>query len=360
MKRTFIISIIVILLFTFSPMILAENRSDWAFLCQVANDKKTVYIVRADGSESRPLISGKNIEPFEVGKHFLVYVDHKLYQYDLSNQQLKLLTEFKEDHIYIQKLSNGPDAPDQALVIAENMFERNLYILEFSDGSSRLVQNTFSGGSAGSSSLKGLSPDQKKISIVKQAPMSLRFELSLQEKIKDRFKTTWSLPQDMTIIPESPVWSPDSSMLVFYAKQFESIEGFYSLYLLNTGTKELNIIQEQVFSKFSFGDFRMGPFTPNWSPDSKNIVFQYQPYGLPTGSSIIKYNSEENKKVTLVANSGHHLYPLWSPSGNWVLYLGNPESTKDQAYTVSSTGNQNIRLSPPDGYTEWAAWCESN
>lgn len=354
MRRLIPVLLIAFTLVTAS-LVKAEPPDDLVFFSQVTSGRKTIYSCRYDGTDLRSIVSGKSIRPFLVGKHFLFFSDHQLFEYNVLSRQTKLLTRFSENEIAIQQLAGGSGGPDQALVLALGDYGRNYYILEFSDGSIRPAQNNYFTGT-GSTALKGYSPDEKSLTIVRQASVNFRFELILQEKMKEKFKTTWTLPNHMTVIPEGPVWSPNSRMIAFYAKEFNSPEGFYSLYIFNLDTRELRLIQEQVFSKFAFGNFRVGPFIPNWSKDSRNIVFQYQPYGIPTESSIIKYEIEAEKKVVLYNSHGHMLYPSWSPSGRNILFLANQETNKDQLYVISGNGEKVWRLSPSDGYSEWAVW----
>jgi hypothetical protein len=338
--------------------------TDDVFFSQVVGDQKTVFLVKADGTDQRALVSGKNIKVFLIRKHMLYYTDHQLFEYLPVEQKSKLLTRFNEDEIFIQdlagKTASQSETPDQAVILAETPYEQNVYVLEFSDGSIRSVSESLFSSSASNansaSSIKISSPDQTAVAVVQQAGMKLRFELLIQEKVKDKPKTSWTLPQNMTVIPELPIWSPNSHSLAFYARSFDQLTGFYSLYLYDLEKKELRMIQEQVFSTMSLNSLSMGPFRPEWSQDGKYLIFQYRPYGLPTESLILKYDAVNDKKTTLTSSCGHNLYPTWSPSGKSILFLSNREAIQDQVYIMDDKGEHLRRLSPPNGYTEWASW----
>jgi Tol biopolymer transport system component len=274
-----------------------------------------------------------------------------------------LLKRFDENTLSIQDLSGFADnqsdsrvsAPDQAIILAENLYEQNLYILEFSDGSIRNVTSSAPSASSSATSLKSYSPDRNALVVVRQDGVKQRFELFIQTKKNNKFKTIWTLPPNMTIIPELPLWSPDSRMLAFYARSYQGVSGFYSLYIYSVERKEMLLIQEQVYSTLPSNNLTMGSFVPEWSKDSKSLIFQYQNYGH-TDSSIFKYEPATGKKKTLTVSNGHNLNPSWSPSGRSILFLSNRESAKDQVYTMDSNGEKLKQLSSSEGYTEWANW----
>jgi Tol biopolymer transport system component len=358
--KKFLPILILMVILSFSSLTQADSGRDSIFYAQVVDGQKTIYYAQSDGTNQRVIVKGKDVKFFLIRKHFLYYTNHQLYEYDLASQKARPLTRFTEDLIDIKDMSDKPDAPDQALIIAETAYERNLYILEFSDGSTRMVQNSFSSGTENASSIRGYSPDQTALAVVHQAAMKYRFELYIQEKVNGKLKTSWTLPNNMTIIPELPLWAPNSRMVAFYARQFDGLAGFYSLYLYHLNTKKLQLVQEQVFSKMPFSILQMGSFIPEWSQDSNYLIFQYQPYGLPTESLILKYDVAADKTTTLTSSLGHNLYPSWSPSGKSILFLSNRESFRDQVYTMDPNGENLKRISPPEGYTEWVSWYKEN
>jgi Tol biopolymer transport system component len=75
---------------------------------------------------------------------------------------------------------------------------------------------------------------------------------------------------------------------------------------------------------------------------------------------ILKYEKGADKKVILTSSRGHNLYPSWSTSGKSILFLSNRDSAQDQVYTMDSNGEHLKRLSPPEGFTEWASWCKTD
>jgi Periplasmic component of the Tol biopolymer transport system len=357
-----------------STLALADSGIDRILYCQVIDGKKTVFLVDSDGGNQQALVTAKDVGTYLIRNHILYFTDHQLFKYIPATGQSKLLGRFEENTLSIQDLSGIADSSgntaiannpsqslDQAVILAVTPFEQNLYILDFSDDSIRSVSNSSTSGapgSSGASSLKSYSPDRNALVVVRQVGMKLRFEMSVQEKHNERFIPAWSLPQDMTVIPDLPVWSPDSRRLAFYARPYDGISGFYSLYLYNLAAKEMHMVQGQVFSTIPSNDLSMGVFKPEWSKDGKSLIFPYQTYG-PSDSLIIKYEVAAGKKITLNGSRGHNLHPSWSPSGKSILFISNREAAQDQVFTMDGNGENLKQLSPAQGYTEWARWYEA-
>ena len=169
-------------------------------------------------------------------------------------------------------------------------------------------------------------------------------------------KTSWSLPQEMTIIPDWPIWSPDSKRLAFYAKKADGFEGFYSLYIFDLAKKELILVENQVFAKYVFSNVGMKAFIPAWSDDGQFLIFQSQPNGLPNWSSIIKYDTVTGKKQILTQSAGSNDYPVWSLTDRFISFLSNRETSERQLYMIDPHGKNLRRVSPQEGHTEWAEW----
>ncbi len=360
--RAILSGVVILFVLGVSSLAMADLSNDYIFYSQVVGDQKTVFLVNKDGGDQQVLVKGKDIDVFLVNKHILYYKDHQLFEYFPTDKKAKLLSRFEEDQIAVQSLAgkaDGPDVPDQALILAQTPYERHFYILEFSDGSVRLVSNPSLANSlstSGSGSIKVYNADRSAVAVLRQAGVKLRFELSIQEKMNEKLKTSWTLPQNMTVIPELPIWSPNSRMLVFYARTSGQLTGFYSLYLYHLESKKMILVQEQVFSVMSLASLSMGSFRPEWSSDGGQLIFQYQPYGLPTESTILRYDAALDKLTALTSSRGHNLYPTWSSSGKNILFLSNRDSSRDELYIMDNQGEHLKRLSATEGYTEWASW----
>lgn len=352
--KKLIVGISLLMMIWIVSAVNAVSVTDYAVFSQINKNKRTFYIAKSDGSELHTVAYGDNIFYFLEKNHLFYFTDHQLYEYDLTSWSSRLLAKFIEDRILLQMWSTEPD---QALIVASNYETTQWYILDLPDGGIRRINRPTNLESAPSASeRKSYSPDGLKLGVIKTASFGNRYDLVIQTKSKKAFKTCWTLPKDLTVLNDLPVWSPDSQLAAFYGKEVGSTEGFYSLYLFNLESKSLIQVQKLVFSKLAFENLQMGPFIPEWSGDSKNLIFQYRPYGAPTESSIIKYDVSSGKKITLTYSPGNNQYPQWSPSGKRILFLSNRETEENQLYSMNDQGENICRLSPLEGSTEWAVW----
>jgi hypothetical protein len=341
----------------------AITPGDSAIFLQKDGQQKTLYIVKEDGSDLRTIISGKEVIYYTAGQHLLVYSDRRLLEYIPEKSETKLIADFGKDVDFCYAFAMKPAGPDQALVVTGSLYSSFLrwYVLEFSDGSLRKINPPSDSVPDGKSSQ--LSPDETTEAVIKSMSLGSRFELQIKDVGvgKTKAKSIWTLPKEMTTLPAYPVWSPNSRQLAFYGKQLtdkDGLAGSYSLYVFDLDRKELILVQEQVFSISGYGKLEMGEYRPDWSGDGRYLIVEYQPFGLPTESSVLRYEISSGKKIFLNNSPGEKQYPAWSPSGNRILFLSSREGKGYQLYTMDSTGNKVSRLSPPAGITEWAKWLQ--
>lgn len=359
--RALLIAIVFAGLFLAVMGVKAFSTGESAIFIQKNGAERTLYIVKEDGSGLQTIVSGKEIICYTVGQHLLIYSERRLLEYIPEKSETKLIADFGKDVDFCYAFAMEPAGPDQALVVTGSQYSSFLhwYVLEFSDGSLRKIDPPFDSVPAGKSSK--LSPDENAEAIIKSMALGNRFELQIKEKGagKTKTKNLWTLPKEMTTLPVYPVWAPNSRQLAFYAKQLtenEGVTGTYSLYVFDLDRKELVLVQKQVFSISGYSKLEMGEFRPDWSNDSKYLIVEYQPFGLPTESSVLRYEVSSGKKIFLNNSPGEKQYPSWSPSGNRILFLSSREGKGYQLYTMDSSGNKLSRLSPPAGITEWAKW----
>ncbi len=350
MKLKFIFLILIVSIF--SCVALGSSVNEYLVFSQKSGDQIVIYTYRPDDSALKQVVSGKNLSLFLQGKYFLYFNDQKLFQYNVVTGDSRELAAFKEKQLYLEVIQDGPE---QALVVAKDKYELNWYILELSDGSVRRVMHP-PARTGGYQTPKLTSPDNKVTAVIKTPAFSQNPTLLIEEMVNGKPKTVWSLPEGMTIIPDWPVWAPDSKQIVFYGKETKSFEGFYSLYLFDMAKKELVLIEKQVLAKYLFSDISMKSFIPAWSGDGKYLIFQSQPNGLPNRSLIMKYNVSTGEKQVLTDSSGSNDYPTWSLSERYISFLSNRESTGRQLYLMDPEGENLKRISPPEGNTDWASW----
>jgi hypothetical protein len=318
----------------------------WLVFGQRQGDRRTIYLAERDGSGLQTVATGKDLLVSLQGKHFLYVDGQKLYEYFPATKSSRLVRQFTEAKIIIQVIS---DEPDQAIVAGLNEYQTNWYILEFSDGSLRKIDNPArnAGGSGGFPS-----PDQSAVAIVKSAFMDFRYGLTL----KQNKKADWNLPANLTVLPDLR-WSPDSKWLALYAKPFDSnLDGLYSLYVLDVAKRQLKLVQEKSFAVLFFNLLQAGPFTPDWSSDSKTLLYSYQPYGTSGRTGIYQYQVETGQKTALVQGDGRNEAPLWAPDDRSIAFISTRDTGEEQLYVMDNRGGAIRRISPAQGTTEWAKW----
>lgn len=359
--RLTLISVIIIGLFLAVAGAKAIASGQYVVFLQKNDQGKMLYIVKEDGSALRTILSGQEIVSYQVGRHLLIYSDRKLFEYDPEQSETKLLTSFGKEVDFCYVFGMKPAGPDQALVVTGSQYSSFLrwHVLEFSDGSLRKIDPPFDSIPSGKSS--EYSPDENAEAIIKRTSFGNRFELQIKDKVAGKSKIVWTLPKEMTILPAYPVWAPNSRLVAFYGKELKEkgdFNGSYSLYIFDLDRKELILVQEQVFSIASYNKVEMGEFRPDWSSDSKYLIVEYQPFGLPTESSILRYEVGSGQKVFLNNSRGEKQYPAWSASGDYILFLSSREGKGYQLYVMDSNGTKVTRLSPLAGITEWAKWVQ--
>jgi dipeptidyl aminopeptidase/acylaminoacyl peptidase len=359
--RIIVIAVLITGIFLVMVAVKALSPGESAIFIQKNGLQKTLYVVNEDGSGLKALNSGKEINTYTAGEHLLIYCDRQLYEYNREKSEPQLITSFGKDVDFCYAFAMKPAGPDQALVVTGSQYSSFLrwYVLEFSDGSLRKIKPPYDSIPSGTSSES--SPDESAEVTIKSTSFGTRYEVQIKSTTAGgaKDKNIWILPKEMTTLPVFPVWSPNSRMLAFYAKQLndkEGLNGSYSLYVFDLDRKELILVQSRVFSIENYNKLEMGEFRPSWSGDSKYLIVEYQPFGLPTESSVLRYETSTGTKIFLNNSPGEKQYPAWSPSGNRILYLSSVEGKGYQLYAMDASGGKAIRLSPPSGITEWAKW----
>ncbi|HOJ78791.1 MAG TPA: hypothetical protein PLZ08_01030 [Bacillota bacterium] len=321
---------------------------------QVTGEEKTLYYTDNNGLSLVKIISGKELEVFSDNKYIFYFCDQQLYRFSLNNQKGEWIATFKEKNISINFLENT-DELAQALILAKDTYSINYYIIDLSDNNIRRLDQAFNFVRSTANEISSISPNGLNRVKVKHAAKN-RFEIIVEVKDGNKFKVQWRLPRNLTVIPELPVWAPDSGKIAFYAKEVNNNGGFYSLYTYFIGTDELKLIKEQVFAKLFFSNPWSEGFRPNWSHDARELLFEYLPYGLPTRSAIISYATETGKSRIVTESQGENQYPQWSPSGKQILFLSNRDNQLFQLYVMDHRGENLKQVSPDEGITEWAQW----
>jgi len=332
---------------------LAKSHGAWIVFIQKTDAGRSLYISDADGKNLRQIhFSDKELHVYLGKSRLLFTAGSHVYEYDWKKGQTKHWAAFKEPDIY---LSVMPDGPDQALVIGVFNDQANYYALDFTDGNVRRIPPGSWSGNSGNylSKLIVTSGDQARSATVQRSALG-RLELIIREGKEQR----WVLPRSMTLLPEAPVWSPDSLKVAFFAKPWNEPGGFYSLYVVDCSQEKpkLEMVHDSVFPKYYFNSSDSERFVPDWDASSNYLYFSTLPYGVPSQSNVIQYDLKNHRSMVLFHHHSENYFPKIDPSGKELIFLSNREGRQFQLYRMKEPWTEAIRISPSEGYTEWARW----
>jgi hypothetical protein len=324
------------------------------FLQNEEPGRQTLYIYQPEDAELSAVASGAEITVFLRSKHIFYFSDHQLYEYDLSRRRSQLIKRFKEGRIQMRTVAESGGL-DQLLVVANDRYEVNWYILDLQDNSLRRIsQPSYAGSSnpVGTNTL--VSPDGQYVVTVKRNNFKGRIHMTVKMKNAPKKKTFWELPANQTVLPGLITWAPDSRTLLFHTKAATGAEGFYALYSLKIAELQLQLVAETVLYWDLLTSSGLEEFFPAWAADSRYVVFQAQPTGSPTQSVLLKYDLKSGQTSVLTRSDGQNLNPRVAPSGKWIAFLSNRDRVK-QLYFLDQQG-QGLKRVSKQGATLWAEW----
>ncbi len=90
-------------------------------------------------------------------------------------------------------------------------------------------------------------------------------------------------------------------------------------------------------------------FTPDWSPDGKQLTFMSLEGRPLTGwgppeTNIYSLDLNTGRRTQLTRGLLQKTQPRWSPDGHWIAYLGAPQMGRLGVYVVASNGRKLPRL----------------
>jgi hypothetical protein len=332
----------------------AAETPEYACFLQQNELGSTLYLAK-EGAATSTVASGSHLQVYFTSGA-LLYIDdqNQLFSYDPGTEKRRMIVRFDAPEVYLSEL---PGSTGQMLAALRRDYQVQWYILELSDGSLRKIKVPQSSPRESSRQISNFSPDRQLKATVNRYLYTPRFDLVLSRQQDGRETEIWKLPEAMTVMPELPFWAWNSRYFAFYAREGKGYEGYYSLYILDTQTLKLTEAEPQVFySSDILDDFRSSGYRPDWSSDSRYLLYAFQPSANPLRSVIMKYKLEGKIKSILVDSPGFNQFPAGSPSGHSILFLSGPDRQTSQTYLVESAGGTPRRVSPESGVTAWARW----
>ncbi len=171
-------------------------------------------------------------------------------------------------------------------------------------------------GEAGLQSAVTLSPDEKRVALVRDDPQTSNRDIWVVELVRG---TSLRLTSD-EVWDWFPAWSPDGSQIVF-ASSREGVDNLYHKPASGTGSE--GVLFQSMYGKYPV----------HWSADGRFIV--YQIVGPKTFTDIwVLPLTGERQPFPFLQTEFSEEHPQFSPDGRWLTYTSN-ESGRPEIYVQS-------------------------
>jgi hypothetical protein len=171
-------------------------------------------------------------------------------------------------------------------------------------------------GQAGVQSTVTLSPDAKRVALVRDDPQTGNRDIWLLELARG---TSLRLTSDEAW-DRYPVWAPDGSRIVFTSGR-EGVDNLYQTPASGTGSEE---------ALFQSTD---GKYPMHWSADGRFLVYQVAAPKTFTDIWVLPLTGERQPFPFLQTEFSEE-HPQFSPDGRWIAYTSN-ESGRPEIYVQS-------------------------
>ncbi len=272
------------------------NPDIWLFQLE---DLTAKCIAKSDASESQPMWHGSTL-------YFLSDRDENkranIWAYDTRKDQLRQVTHFKEYDVQFPSI--GPKE-----IVFENA--GHLYLLDCDSEKHREVTVQVVTDQV------TLKPQLKNVSsLIQFASVSPSGKRALFQARGDIFSVpaehgiVRNLTRTTGVAERYPVWSPDGKLIACFSDRI----GEYELSLRNAdGTGS-----EEVLTKLGPG-YR---YKPQWSPDSKKIVWIDQAMQISVYDFDTKTNRVIDKQLWFYHENLDSFAVSWSADSRWIAYAG--------------------------------------
>ena len=278
-----------------------------------------IFVGSLDSNEKRFVVEATSNAAYAAPGYLLFYKDRTLLAQPFDLKRLALTGEANVILPEIQYLPQVKRAifavSDQGLLLAQTGSDATFSRLAWFDRKGNAV------GSVGKQDVYGnvfLAPDGKSVGTDKTDMASLNIDIWTYELQRDGSKRLTFDPA----IDALPVWSPDSTHLVFASNR----QTYFGLYVKNSdgANDEKSIVQNDI-----------GNFPSDWSRDGNYILYC-------RGPDLWFLTYPELKSSLFMKAPSVFRNGQFSPDGKWVAYASN-ESGKWEIYVTSF----------PDAHGRW-------
>jgi ABC-type sugar transport system substrate-binding protein len=154
-----------------------------------------------------------------------------------------------------------------------------------------------------------------------------------------------SNPQNLSNNPEvdfRPVWSPDGTKIAFTSRRVTPKGGDQHIFVMNADGTGLTQISFDFYADW-----------PDWSNDSKNIVYSNDQ------DIFITDLTGKNKPTNLTNDDMKDSQPKWSPDGTKIAWSSSKDGQYWDIYVMNSDGSD-VKQITNNGKNGWAKWTNDN
>jgi serine/threonine protein kinase/Tol biopolymer transport system component len=311
-----------------SPWFLPDGRH-FLFHAQGAGETSGLFVGSLDSTVTKRLGPSDSGAVYSQAGHILFVREGTLLRQGFDLKKLEIIGEATPvaEHVPINGDVGAFSVSDTGVLAYRPAATVEQVVLTWMDRSGKVI------GTVGSpAEYRGvdLSPDGKRLAVHRHEGEGgdiWIFEVS--RGLMSRFTF------DPTRENSSPVWSSDSSHLIYNSGQ----NGRWRIYQkLATGTGN----EEQLLET----DLNMAPMS--WSPDGTRVLMRVVDPNTQGNQSVFSFN---DKKITNFINQpGNELWGQISPDGNWVAYASN-ETGRYEIYVKSfPSGTAQYQISGDGGW----------
>jgi TolB protein len=317
----------------------ASDEASVAFSSWDTDLNSTVYVAQPDGSDTRRVTRGWNVDATSDGGR-LVFVDG-IGDYGSS---VYVINEDGTERERILRNANWPAwSPDGSRVAFLRRVRGESFDVYVLDVKTKRVRRLTDAGSY--EWAPTWSPDGQRLAISRTDDVTTSIVLISTERGEQRRLTQ---PPKRSRDGD-PSWSPDGTQIAFGRSLVRGIEG--------------EIIAQNIYVVDAAGG-RPERITPNkdfagggtWSPDGVQIAYGCRYSPAKYGVCIVSVDGTERRRLT---SSGDDGFPVWSPDGTTIAFVSRRDPPGfGQVYAMDADGSDQRRVSQTGTSDEWPVWLQ--